>query len=240
MNNTYTYLNGNVILNDRDGNEYTTPNTDNMYDVVKQENFIEIIESRMNNVQKDILNCEDLFKNDKKKLKSALLHCFICPIIFTIMMYGWGTLFNINQGEMLNQLIVKIMNIFNLHSYLVYRCIVGFIASAIMAFTIGVIIDIAYQFRKKKLKRQLTGKKKELECLKAKKEEAEMALKELKSKSKEVPLEKQPQEFKVIEVNNDLDYETLDKKQTDAFNAGITEYQTLRRVRKSKHITSFR
>ena len=57
---------------------------------------------------------------------------------------------------------------------------------------------------------------------------------------KEIPLEKQPQEFKVIEVNNDLDYETLDKEQNDAFNAGIKEYQALKRVRRNKNTPSFR
>ena len=233
MNSKYTYLNGNVILQDREGNEYETPNTDNMYDVVKQENYVEIIDNEIDDVQDEIVEAFEGEKKYKALSKISLLIGFLFPVVLSLFV---RVIYLPLDLEMKNQFIVKIMNIFNLQSFATYLAIGAFMASAILCYPIGILMSIVNHFERKWFKKHQIGKKKELKYLKAKKEEAEIALEELKSKSKEISIGEQFQERKIIiEVDNDLDYETLNQEQTNAYNTGIEEDKALSRVRAKRN-----
>ena len=160
MNNKYTYLNGNVILEDREGNEYITPNTDNMYDVVKQENYIEIIENKISDVQEEISEDEETIEEDKKTIKRKIITSFLVPLIIglitSVIAFGLLKIGNINNNifdykALVKQesQIIKIMHFFNFQSLSSYIGIAFSAMSGLIAFTYAFFSTFVYMLEKK-------------------------------------------------------------------------------------------
>ncbi len=233
MNDNYVRLNSNVILQDGAGNKYITPNTNNIYDVVKQENYLEIIEGQTKDIKADIKENKKLVKACKENIKIFLMSSVLSPIVLGLGVallnrFAFGGSFN---GKTLISFIVKIMNIFNLHSYNIYCGILAFIAGAAFSYPVGIILSFITKCKEREYIKDIAGQEKQLEYLKNKEEEAKIELEELKSKSVEISTKEQTQEFEVVPVNNDMDYETIEKEIDTAYNDGIAEYKALSRVR---------
>ena len=235
MNQSYEYIDGKVILKDRNGNSYVTANTDNMTEVVRQENKIEIVDNYIAEYQNKLAENEHSVKKYGKARKAAIGLSVIIPIIFSLMFYILDTInFTSSNPEMANQFIVNIMNFFNAESYAAYDGIAAFLATGIVSFAYSAIVNINISIKKhkaiKNLKNNRIGYSKIIEYLKTKKEEEEKKLEELKSQSK-IPTS-QEKIYKVIDVDNSLDYKNLNLEVENVYNQSLEREKTLTRVRK--------
>ena len=235
MNQSYEYIDGKVILKDRNGNSYATANTDNMPEIVKQENKIEIVDNYIAEYQNKLAENEHSVKKYGKARKDAIGFCLIIPIVFSLMFYIFDTInFTNSNPEMANQFIVNIMNFFNAESYAAYDGITVFLAACIISLPYATIVSISTKIQEKKAIKSLNnnriGYSKIIEYLKTKKDEEEKKLEELKSQSK-IPTN-QEKIYKVIDVDNSLDYKKLNLEVENVYNQSLEREKTLTRVRK--------
>ena len=77
MNKEYTYLNGKCIIEDENGNKRLEDYTDNIDDILIQENVIETLE---NDLKTTINNIEEI----KEKEKNVKLNYYFSLIVFLL------------------------------------------------------------------------------------------------------------------------------------------------------------
>ena len=238
MNKSYEYIDGKVILENKQGEKYAQNVCNNTYDIVRQENLIETIDDNIKDIEEEKKNTKlDKFFYIIMKMMSVLtaLSPIISAFIFTLLFYKSNSLlvndiFIANQNDLIITNILKFFHISSINESIYYSLSCIFSLGSMIIVPTGIIFatitHILYKKRQKEVLQEIAGYEKSLEYLKARKVTEEETLAKLKAESKELDND-QEKGFKHIEVDEDYSVE-LDEGIDKAYDEGVS----LRRKRR--------
>lgn len=168
MNTNYIYYNGKATILDTDGNEKEIDYYDKLEEVLERENLIEVLENKSICLKNDISQINKDYKKSRKEYIDAVLW-----ILFPLIIYGLSLVFTHFFGT---NYINTSLGTFN---YGIFESII----TSLLTTPVGVILATAnYKYRKtlqskiskkesdiKKIKKQITLQKKEIDELKKEK-----------------------------------------------------------------------
>ncbi len=219
MNKSYEYLDGKVILENKQGEKYTQTVCNNTYDIVRQENLIETIDD----------NISDIEKEKKNIMPSKGLNIFVNLLWLAfiiggpIFAFSLGLLLPVKTGSIADICMSNILNflhITNISLQTYYALCYALAPSIVFIIPAGIICMLVNNITYKKSKKKIAGYEKALEYLKARKITEEEKLEKLKAESKEL-VNDQEKGFKHIEVDEDY-LDELNNSIDDVFNKGYT------------------
>lgn len=214
MNKEYTYINGNVIVRDENGNQKLVESYNNLEEVLIQENIIEETENKIKYLE--------LMENKFNKLpKKFFPYAFLIAIITSFL----ASLYVIYLRNIAN-LNTKIVTIFDL---MIKEKDVAIILVNLICIVGGLGISIFEYFEHKQIRKKIKGIDTELiylkEILKQQKEDLRVI------KNKEI-ISNQKEEFITKKIDDKYEINNLKAWMDFYYNLGYDEKKLLKYIRK--------
>lgn len=202
MNKEYIYLDGKVIISDEKNNKIQSEYYDNLDEVLVQENLIEQMREQIKKLEKESHRCK---KNHNKRY---IPKCMITMSLLAVI--GLPIIFNLFTPEANT---VMVNSIFGLINQNLLTCI----PFSTMAIAFGAMMEVSeYKEYKKNLNKE-NGINSELEFLKKK---IEVEKENLKKLIKEKPIKNEKVDFRIVDVDDSKQLETLKQYSKLYFNLG--------------------
>lgn len=204
MHKEFIYVGRNIIVEDEKGNKTIRENSDNLEEILKQENVIELIENTINELKEEINYYE------KKSLKKFIPYMLISLPIFDIVLY-----FTIGN--------MYLSNFGTINSFI--KCSLA----TTLALSPLVCAEIISYVHYKSAKKIIKGCKNQLDFLEKQLEKEKEILIELKNKEKRI---KQEKEFKTPKIEPSKKIEKLEDNYSMYYDLGFNEDRYLRYFQK--------
>lgn len=209
MNKEYIYINGNVVVKDELGEQRPVEYSDNIDEILKEENIIEQIESRLS-----VLRCSDKqFKNMKYKDFIPWI-LVIFSLIFAIILPGYIHIKSYLENIILNEEVINLI-----------KAMFIFGAST---FSVSMLYTLFEYFNLKNVKK---GNSKELELLEKRLILEKDKLNNLKNSKAVV---KENKNFKVVKINSLEELKKLRRYCDLYYKLGILEKKYLKYYQNEK------
>ncbi len=220
MKKEYQILDGKVLFKDENNKNCIVNETDNIYEVIKQENFVEIIKNRKKETNDELKSSLNKGKTYKLLTKILPIITILSPLLLLVLnsllfnnLYQDISISALNTSEYLNSSILQFMNTFNLTTYASYQTIFSTIIASCFTIPAGIILELCFEVFKKSNKKNAEILEEKLKYL-AKKEIAEEdKLIDMRNKAHKLNINYQTKDFKLVKVDNTDDYALLEKEE---------------------------
>lgn len=192
MNKEYTYIDGKVIISDENGKQTPVEYYDNIDDVLVQENLVETMEDRIVDLEKESKS----YKNYNRK------HYIPLILPASVLMTTIGVPIMLYYLTGINTFTTSVDTIFGIVNQ-------GVLLSSIVSFSIlpiSVLMEFTMYRKHKNSLREEKGVNSELEFLRKQLVKEKQALENLKKEKKR---DYEDKEFRVVEVDDKQQLQTL-------------------------------
>ena len=211
MNKEYIYIDGKVVISDKDGKHKAEEYYDNIDDVLIQENKIETMESRIAKLEKD----SQFYKKNNRKHYIP----FGLPMFAFMSTVGVNLLIYFLSGT--NPLMSSMNTIFGV----VNKGVLYSLFFSTFFIPMGALLEVSQYYENKEQKGKEKGTNSELEFLKKQIVEEKQKLEDLK---KEKTRDEEDKEFRVVEVDDKQQLNDLESYLNFYFDLGYNEEKYFR------------